>query len=393
MPVSDAPPEFHRRELRAVLDEELHRLPAKYRDPIVLCYLEGKTNAEAAAQLGWPAGTVFTRLSRGRDLLRDRLKRRGMTLSMVALTAGLIAEAAEGAVPALLAVSTLQAVSAAAAGGGILAASPAGMLAQEFLRNFFWRRVGRLAAVLVLLLAGTGLATGLARAAVAEPKPVFSPLPTWLAGMTAGCLRRRVPRWRLIASGSEDRTARLWSLPTGRNSPLEGHRKMVGPVAFSPNGRLLASGSADREVILWDARTGQPLARSPGHVASVRCLAFSTDGRRLASAGEDATVILHDAATAADQFHLIAGSTVWTLVFSADGSRLAAGVGSAILIWNLEGDRKPIRLTGHRAAVQALLFRPGSAGRSSREARTVPFASGKSPLPARSVASRTSGGR
>jgi RNA polymerase sigma factor (sigma-70 family) len=65
-------------DLGEVLDQELNQLPSKYRSPLVLCYLEGRTHDEAARELNWPVGTVKGRLARARDLLRTRLARRGM---------------------------------------------------------------------------------------------------------------------------------------------------------------------------------------------------------------------------------------------------------------------------------------------------------------------------
>src|SRR5262249_52978189 len=69
----DAADELHRREVGAVLHEELGRLPEKYRSPLVLCYLEGRTHQEAARVLGWPPGTMSRRVGRALDLLRVRL--------------------------------------------------------------------------------------------------------------------------------------------------------------------------------------------------------------------------------------------------------------------------------------------------------------------------------
>jgi RNA polymerase sigma factor (sigma-70 family) len=96
------------RDLRPLLDEEVGRLPAKYRAAIILCHLEGLSNEAAARRLGCPKGTVLSRLSRGRELLRSRLARRGLGLSAVALAGALAAEDCAGAVPAALSLSTIQ---------------------------------------------------------------------------------------------------------------------------------------------------------------------------------------------------------------------------------------------------------------------------------------------
>ena len=88
-------------DLAEILHAEIDRLPTIYRSPVVLCDLEGRTHAEAAAQLHWPVGTVSGRLSRARDLLRGRLTRRGLAPSSGAIAATLAREARATIPPAL----------------------------------------------------------------------------------------------------------------------------------------------------------------------------------------------------------------------------------------------------------------------------------------------------
>jgi RNA polymerase sigma factor (sigma-70 family) len=101
--------DFTWREIKIVLDEELQRLPATYGAPLVLCYLEGKTQDEAARQLGWTLPTLRGRLERARQRLRARLTRRGITLSAALLGGALTQSAGFAAVPARLVVATAKA--------------------------------------------------------------------------------------------------------------------------------------------------------------------------------------------------------------------------------------------------------------------------------------------
>ena len=148
------------REVRSLIDDELNRLPERYRRPFVLCHLEGLTNEEAARCLGCPKGTVASRVSRARDRLRDRLQRRGVTLTTTALTA-LVAENATAAVPAALFDTTLTsalqfAVGPTAAAGTL--ASPATTLAEGVLKNMFLAKLKTTVAVLLLVAAaGSGV--------------------------------------------------------------------------------------------------------------------------------------------------------------------------------------------------------------------------------------------
>jgi RNA polymerase sigma-70 factor (ECF subfamily) len=103
-------------ELRAILDEELGRLPARHRGPVVLCELEGVPRPEAARRLGVPEGTLSSRLARAKARLRDRLAARGVALPVAAVAAILAGEARATIVPLHLLESTVEAATLVAAG-------------------------------------------------------------------------------------------------------------------------------------------------------------------------------------------------------------------------------------------------------------------------------------
>jgi RNA polymerase sigma factor (sigma-70 family) len=103
-------------DLQTVLDQELSRLPDKYRVAIVLCDLEGETRKEAARQLGLPEGTLAGRLTRGRAILAKRLARHGLALAGGTLAAVQSRKAASACVPASLLSSTIKAVTLVAVG-------------------------------------------------------------------------------------------------------------------------------------------------------------------------------------------------------------------------------------------------------------------------------------
>jgi RNA polymerase sigma factor (sigma-70 family) len=164
------------RDLGPVLDEEVQRLPAVYRTPFVLCYLEGKTNEEAAELLGCPKGTIVSRLARARERLRFRLSRRGLALAAGALAAGLTEATASAAPPAALVQDTVAVALAFLQGtaGESLPATVAA-LTEGTLRAAWWHKLKTVGAATLLVLAVMGLGATLQHRTPAADPPGAAP--------------------------------------------------------------------------------------------------------------------------------------------------------------------------------------------------------------------------
>jgi len=243
-----------------ILDDELDRLPEKYRSALVLCYLQGKTMDEAARQLGCTAGVVKGNLARAREILQQRLTARGLTLSATTVGALLAQESSQAALPSgLVQAATVKA----------LGQTPS--LATR----------GTMTKVMI----GLGLAAGLI--GVLMVLTILAAGPIELRGHT-----KRVPSLgyssdgSLLASGSADGTVRLWDIGAGRERFTWRHANdTVHSVALSADGKLAAAG--DRQVQIWDTVTGQELKAgiSLRQQTQNYGLAFSPDGQMLAVVG------------------------------------------------------------------------------------------------------------
>jgi RNA polymerase sigma factor (sigma-70 family) len=173
-------------ELQATLDEALRQVSEKYRAPLLLCYLEGKTQEEAARQLGCPLGTVRSRLARGRDRLRAVLQRHGVRLTATALATALAGSAASAAVPSTLLHATARVALEYAAGvaPAALVSARAAALLEGGLKAMMTAKL-KMATAVVLVVGTCGLGAGTLATdilagpsrTVAQPSPLPAPDP------------------------------------------------------------------------------------------------------------------------------------------------------------------------------------------------------------------------
>lgn len=333
-------------ETQQVLEEELQRLADKYRAPLLLCCMQGRTRDEAARQLGWSLGVLRGRLDRGRELLRSRLARRGIALSLAFLTVGVAGASEAGVLPNLM-IPTVQAALGAApssAAAGAVSAQAAA-LAQGVIHAMFITKL-KVVATTLLVLAFVGTGAGVvtyhaqAQAPAADPfvpkapqglvqPPAADPAPA--KEMTPAQMKREIQRLRLEL----EQARALLNLANQEILDLRakmerGKREKVLPPlappgktgqAISPDQKSTAT-SQGKSVVLWDVETGKELRRFMGHADTVESLAISPDGRRLASGSRDKSVILWDMASGKMLAKIAVQHPIVILQFAPDAGKL-----------------------------------------------------------------------
>ncbi|HEV3142895.1 MAG TPA: sigma-70 family RNA polymerase sigma factor, partial [Gemmataceae bacterium] len=262
MPRTERSGENTWQELRSIIDEEIGRLPEKYQGPLVLCCLESKSHDRAAKELGCAKTTLERRLSRGREVLRRQLIRRGVTLSAGVLGTALCEKVMGAPAAALLTVNTVKAAARVLAGkaiaGGCLTAR-ALALAEEAMVG-----MASVKGKLVVIVLALGLAVGGAGWAgygVLGEKSQAASAATAQAptakGQAADAAKKDLP----IAIDQygdplpEGAVARLGALRFR-------HEGWANRLVFTADGKTLV-GSTLSGVLIWDATTGKERFRLP----------------------------------------------------------------------------------------------------------------------------------
>ena len=169
------------------------------------------------------------------------------------------------------------------------------------------------------------------------------------------------PDGRRMATGSWDRTVKVWDAETGAALvTLQGHTSSVNGVSFSPNGQRIASASADGTVKVWDARSGKEMQTLKGNDQVLTSVTYSPDGRQIASGSNDGTVKLWNIGTETKLLTLAGHkSVVSSVAFSPDGHRIASASGDAtVKLWDSASGKELAALAGHAAEVSDVEFSP-----------------------------------
>lgn len=315
-------------DLKAVLDEELARLPAAYRVVVLLCDVDGLSRRTAAKRLGIPESTLSNRLARARAMLGGRLLRRG-----VALGVGLsLTSVAVASVPAKLVPLTVLRITTATVPPDLLALASEGVPAMLPLKTAGVFLAGLIALGLGFVAPAAGEPVKSKPPAAKEPVEPPDPEPEQLKGWAPGAAFSRDGKL-LALTMSDTKTIRLYDTSTWKViHTLEGPKEVCHAAVFSADGKTLYSACYDGKVYTWDTKTGKAGDTLDPQVGPCTGLILSPDGKVLASGhhstdGKTTSIELWDATTGKPLRSLKADVPLLanSIAFAPDGKTIAGG--------------------------------------------------------------------
>jgi RNA polymerase sigma factor (sigma-70 family) len=387
------------KEILNILDHELGQLSDRYRAPLVLCYLEGRTQDEAARQLGWSLRTLRRRLAQGRQLLEARLRGRGVTLTTV--LAGLLAASAI-AVPAHLRAATLAAAGARAV-KGLTAGASALSSVRKGITHLLSTSGKKIGAVVTVVGLGAAVCFGYcltlhadqpppeggsipaASAPAAEAvrgNPAADPLPTRSAVRLGTDRYRHGSRIECLAVSADGKFAatssqyasfvpvRVFDLTDGRclYSLPDEPGLYTEAVALSPDGKTLVAKHYNG-LYFRDAATGKELRKITLPAGDGRTLTswltFTPDGKQVAATFSGNAIHLIDVGTGEVRRRFTYDQPLCACVFSPDGKLMAAGgyeKGVAFArLWEAATGKELRRCAAGDGGIRSVAFSPDGA--------------------------------
>jgi mono/diheme cytochrome c family protein len=209
-------------------------------------------------------------------------------------------------------------------------------------------------------------------ARIAKSKPTLEPS---FAGHTGTVNAIAISNdGKYAASGSDDRTIRIWSFPGGRSLATFDGVSEINAVAFSADGKFLVSGGRDRIVRLWDLDKRVQVRAFKGHTDNIRCVAFSPNGNWAVSGGDDRTLRIWDVKAGEEKTALVGHSDAVTgVAWARDGQKILSGSRDGTLRWwDWTRDKELFRLEGHAGPILCIALAPdGKTALSGGNDKTV----------------------
>jgi RNA polymerase sigma factor (sigma-70 family) len=333
-----------------VIHEEMGRLPRLYREAVVLCLVEGLTPEQAARHLNCPAGTVHSRLARGREQLRGRLTRRGLAVPAGLLAVGWSGNGVSAAVPPALAHLTIRRALSLALGQISVGAMPVSVAALTgmILRTMLMAKIR--VTVATLLMLGV-LAVGVGVLARQEP------------GAHGPRATRQIERAALLTNLGIQLPQPTATDSVGDLLPANARLRLgtlrfrppssVAELALSPDETRIVTVGGD--LIVWDAATGKDLWRAhpreygigaPSSAYGQRALAFSSDNSRFYTPGRLNQILVWETSSGRHEILTVnlpnkdampRAAIIGSVDITADGKQLAVGNANGVFVCNLQG--------------------------------------------------------